>query len=185
MRVVIVYESMYGNTRQIANAIAEGFELAADATIEPVGAIEQMKLDDIDLLVVGAPTHAHGMSRPSTRKAAAEAACDPQSTVTLEAGARDNGVREWLESLSTRNGYAAAFDTRVKGPAWVMGSAAKGIARELRRTGFTVISRPASFFVTKNNELRPDERARATQWGRELAGMLLLSAEPAARHRET
>jgi hypothetical protein len=175
MRVLIVYESMYGNTREIADAIATGFELAADVTIQPVGAVEHMKLDDIDLLVVGAPTHAHGMSRPSTRKAAAETAFAPESTLTLEPESRGNGVREWLESLPAHAGKAAAFDTRLKGPAWMTGSAAKSIARGLRRRGRTVVSRPTSFFVTRDNQLRLDERTRATAWGAQLAGTLLLS----------
>jgi hypothetical protein len=175
MRVVVVYESMYGNTRQVAAAIAKGFELSADVTIEPIGAAEHMKLDDVDLLVVGGPTHAHGMSRPSTRKAAAEAALKSKNNVTLDPGTQGDGVREWLQSLPARKGKAAAFDTRLNGPAFLTGSAAKGITRSLKRKGYTVVSEPTSFFVTKDNRLRPDERARATAWGGELAGMLLLS----------
>jgi flavodoxin-like protein len=181
MRVVICYESMYGNTRQVAEAIATGVGPTADVTIEPIGAIEHMNLDDVDLLVAGAPTHAHGMSRPSTRKAAAEMAFDPQKNLTLEPGARGNGVREWLESLPARPGTAAAFDTRIRGPAWMMGSAAKGIARELRRQGFTVATKPMSFFVTKDNRLHTGELDRATAWGRELAGMLLPIEGPSRR----
>jgi flavodoxin len=181
MRVVVVYESMYGNTRQIADAIAKGFASAADVTIEQIGPAEHMRLDDVDLLVVGGPTHARGMSRQSTRKAAAEAALKPKSNVTLEAGTQGHGVREWLELMKQGKGKAAAFDTRIKGPAWIMGSAAKGIARGLTQKGFTLVSEPTSFFVTKDNVLRPDERARATAWGEELAGLLLL--DPAATLR--
>ena len=73
MKVVIVYESMYGNTHHVANAIGAGFDGVADVSVVAVDEASQQLVDTADLLVVGGPTHVHGMSRPSTRKAAVEA----------------------------------------------------------------------------------------------------------------
>ena len=64
MRAVIVYESMYGNTRAVAETVAA--ELGGSAV-----SVADASADDLagaDLLVVGAPTHAWNMSRPSTRR---------------------------------------------------------------------------------------------------------------------
>ena len=71
MRALVIYESMYGNTHLIADAIAAGLA-EADAAVEtvPVGAATPDRLASAELVVVGGPTHIHGMSRASTRKAA-------------------------------------------------------------------------------------------------------------------
>ena len=71
-KVVVVYESMYGNTHLIAEAIGKGFGQAttAEIVVVPVAEAEQ-QLDRADLIVVGGPTHTHGMSRATTRQAAA------------------------------------------------------------------------------------------------------------------
>jgi flavodoxin len=76
MRALIVYESMFGNTRQIAEAVAEGLRAGHDAAPVEVGLVEvgeaPATVADVDLLVVGGPTHALGMSRPETRQSATE-----------------------------------------------------------------------------------------------------------------
>ncbi|MBG0822683.1 hypothetical protein HS048_18260 [Planomonospora sp. ID91781] len=84
----------------------------------------------MDLLVVGAPTHAFGMSRPATRQSAAQQA--PAGLVS-----KGRGLREWLAALDDHVPAvaAAAFDTRVENP-WVPGSARHGADRRLRRKGF-------------------------------------------------
>lgn len=60
MKIVVVFESMFGNTRQVAAAIAEG--------LAPSGAVDSVTVNDAgakdaaesaDLLVVGGPTHVH------------------------------------------------------------------------------------------------------------------------------
>src|ERR1700744_3660176 len=105
MRAVIVYESMYGNTHAVANCIARGMRHeACDVTVVPVGQATPDLIGHFDLLVVGGPTHVHGLSRPSTRKSAAEAAGAPGSTFTLEPGALGPGLREWLHDLKPGGG---------------------------------------------------------------------------------
>ena len=72
MRALVVYESMYGNTKEIAAAVADGLSTRMPVQLTEVGAAPTVLADDIGLLVVGGPTHAHGMSKPESRASAAE-----------------------------------------------------------------------------------------------------------------
>jgi hypothetical protein len=172
MRVVIVYESMYGNTHVVADAIGAGLEPAADVIVVPVSKANPELLNDAALVVVGGPTHVHGMSRATTRKGAAEAAQKPDSGLALEPGALGPGLRDWLGTLGRCSAKAAAFDTRATGPAALTGRASKGIARELRRHDFDMAAEPESFIVTKDNHLIVGETARARAWGAQLAARI-------------
>jgi flavodoxin len=169
MRAVIVYESMYGNTRLVAEAIAEGMRPVHDVAVVPVRDAGPEVVAGAQIVVVGGPTHAHGMSRPRTRQAAAEMAEKSKPPVALEEGATGSGVRDWLDSLAFPNVFAASFDTRVHMPAALTGRASKGIDRELSRRGVHRIAEPESFFVTKEGTLEAGEAARARHWGEQLA----------------
>jgi hypothetical protein len=169
MRAVVVYESMYGNTHLVAEAIADGLRAEADVAVLAVAEADAATLAGADLLVVGAPTHVHGMSRPSTRAAAAEAAEKPESTLVLDSSVNGPGVREWLDQLGTVVMPAAAFDTRIGGPSWLTGRASKRIARGLRRQGARLVARPQSFLVTKDSALKAGEVDAARAWGMSLA----------------
>jgi hypothetical protein len=168
MRAVIVYESMYGNTHHIAEAIAEGLRDSCDVAVEAIEDAQSAAVDGADLLVVGGPTHVHGMSRESTRKAAVKDAA--QRGVDLDENAPGPGLREWLAALPSDKSAAAAFDTRMKGPAIFTGQASRRTAHLLRSHGHRLIAAPESFFVTKDNTLLDGELERARQWGHELAG---------------
>ena len=173
MKAVIVYESMFGNTRAIAGAIAEGLGAMCDTEVVGVAEAERRTIDDADLLVVGGPTHAWGMSRPSTRKGAPSYASKPGSDLVLEPGADSGpGVREWMASLGRVDGRAAAFDTRLRAPAALTGRASKGIGKELSEHGLELVMSPQSFFVTKKNHLLAGESERARAWGAQLATMI-------------
>jgi hypothetical protein len=165
MKAKVVYESMYGNTHLIAEAIAAGLGGAFDVTVIPVSRAGPEVLADADLVVVGGPTHAHGMSRAATRKAAIEAASKPVSPLRIEPDAEGPGLREWFDSLGIYPVRAAAFDTRMHAPAAFTGRASKGVARLLTAHGFAVVAEPESFLVTKQDRLEPDELTRARDWG--------------------
>lgn len=172
MRALIVYESMFGNTHRVAEMIGEALGEHGDATVVPVPDARPEMLEGIDLLVVGGPTHVHGMSRPSTRRSAPDSVTS-ESDLTLDPDWEGDGVREWLGSLgdggSTR---AAAFDTRIDVSPMLSGRASKGIAKKLRHHGFSVVVEPESFLVTKENHLEPDEAAHARRWADDLASTL-------------
>lgn len=164
MHIVVVYESMFGNTREVAAAVAQ----ALDAAATPVAAVDAAELARADLLVVGAPTHMLGLSRPKSRRAAGEVAAKPDSGVRLEPGFDGPGVREWLADTGALPQLVAVFDTRLHQPAW-LGHAARPTARRLRRRGARLLVPPESFFVGKDNTLEPGELERAERWGAELA----------------
>ena len=169
MRAVVVYESMYGNTHLVADAIGAGLRTAFDVSVIPVSEANPAVLADADLIVVGGPTHAHGMSRAATRKAAVKAANKPVSPLRAEPGALGPGLRDWFASLGHYPVKAAAFDTRFHGPAALTGRASKAVTRLLRAHGFDVVAEPESFQVTKQDRLEPQETARARDWGTRLA----------------
>jgi flavodoxin len=52
MSTIVVYESIYGNTRAIALAVAEGLGEATACSVDEA----PPNLQDADLLVVGGPT---------------------------------------------------------------------------------------------------------------------------------
>ena len=104
-----------------------------------------------------------------TRKAAVDAANKPGSGLHLDAHATSLGLREWFAALPRTGAKAAAFDTRLHGPALLTGRASRGISRLLHKHGFEVAIKPESFFVTKANTLDESEEQHATEWGRGLA----------------
>jgi hypothetical protein len=182
MKTVIIYESMFGNTRAVADAIATGLGDGTDAVVVPVGQARPELLDGADLVVVGGPTHVHGMSRAATRKGAAEMAGKPGSELTLEPGAEGPGLRDWFDQLGRSRLAAAAFDTRLTGRTILTGQASKAITRLLRQHGFRMVAGPESFLVTKDNRLRPGERDRARDWGRRLSSKVVAMKVDAADH---
>jgi hypothetical protein len=168
MRALIVYESMFGSTRDIARAIAEGLRPAipvdvvgvedAPGTLGVVG-------DDVSMLIVGAPTHPFGLSRPRSRVAAAG------RDTTLPMATTDHGLREWLDELPRTTGQrdALAFETRLRVRGWP-GSAAKAAGKRLRKTGYRLLWPPQTFYVADlTGTLVEGELQRARMWGRWLA----------------
>ena len=178
MSRVVVYESMYGNTHRIADAIGRGLAGGSDVSIVPVAGAGPKVLRGADLVVAGGPTHVHGMSRASTRRAAVEEKKD--DGLKIDPAASGPGLREWLSSLEGAGVAAAAFDTRVAGPAAVTGRASKGIAKELRRHGFALVTEPESFLVDKMSRLKPGEEERAEAWGVALAAAAQRASKGAA-----
>jgi hypothetical protein len=169
MRAVIIYESMFGNTHRIARAIASGLEPGNEVAVVPVAGAARELMDGADLIVAGGPTHVHGMSKASTRKAAVEQADKSAGQLTLDPNADGPGLRDWLGSPGEMSGLAAAFDTRLAGPAVLTGRASKGIAKLLERRGLTLLAEPESFLVSRDNALQPGEEDRARGWGEKLA----------------
>jgi hypothetical protein len=172
MHAIVVYESMYGNTRHVAEAIARGLDASTPVRVVPVSMAQDIEPADYDLIVVGGPTHVHAMSRQSTRHAAQEAAMASAGDLAMEPDATSEGVREWLGSLSGMAGYAAAFDTRLDAAPLLTGRASKGIARLLESGGFALVAEPESFLVDKDTHLLAGEEERAQAWGEHLAMQL-------------
>lgn len=178
MEVLVVYESSYGNTHLIAEAIGEGVGSAHTVHVVPVAKATRDLVDSADLVVVGGPTHIHGMSRAATRDKAVEAAHRPGSTLVLDADAEGPGLQEWFSELGQFNKNAAAFDTRFDGSPLLTGRASKGISKQLRHHDFHEIASPTSFLVTKETHLAEGQQAAAREWGESLAHVLAGYKDP-------
>ena len=95
MRALVVYESMYGNTRAVAGDIADGLRAGYEVRVVPVAEATAERVAGADLLVVGGPTHMHGLSSASTRRTAAKAAAKDGSELRLEPDAGGPGWTAW------------------------------------------------------------------------------------------
>ena len=172
MRAVVLYESMYGNTHQVATAIGDGLREGFDEVqVVPAGDAGAERVGGADLLVVGGPTHAHSISRASTRHQAVEDARNPDHDLEVDPDAEGPGIRDWI-ATAPATGRFAAFDTRVDLPVLLSGRASKAISRKLRHHGLAEVVDPESFLVTKDSELEPGETDRARDWGRQIAKRL-------------
>ena len=161
---------MYGHTHRVAEAVASGMSHLGEVEVHPISEIDPAGTGELDLLVVGGPTHVHGLSRPSTRRAAITEA-EEDDAIELDADAPGPGLRSWLQGLpSVKDRMAVAFDTRIDKPVILVGSAARGIRRHLRSHGFAMVLDPESFFVEgSGGPLADGELERASKWGVDIA----------------
>jgi len=181
MRAAVVYESMFGNTRAVAEAIGKGLEEgladrgaeAGTVVVLAVGEAGAGSLD-VDLLVVGGPTHMRRMTSVRTREMRARSGGKSPGSWAADTEHWERavamGIREWLANLPVKSGggRAAVFDTRLSLMPAV--GAAPHIALSLRSRGYRIDERPRCFFVeSAQGPLKPGERERARAWGAALA----------------
>jgi flavodoxin len=163
MKALVVYESMFGNTAEVARSVADGLADHLDVTVRAVADAPAQLTEPYDLVVVGGPTHALSMSRPSTRADAVEQGA-PETV-------KETGIREWLDGLGDgpRTALFATFDTRAEKARHMPGSAAKKAARVARKQGFSLADKKKSFFVDgMQGPLEAGETSRARAWGERL-----------------
>jgi len=158
MRILVAYNSAYGNTEAIARSIADALAPTGTVEVRPVAEAAPVDAAAIDLLVVGGPTQRHGASP---------------------------ALVAWLGELPA-DGLAgvpaAAFDTRYRMAKLISGAAGETVARWLRRAGCRLVVPPESFFVERDDppegqerrheleRLEPGEVERAAEWARSLPG---------------
>jgi hypothetical protein len=165
LRALVVYESMFGNTEKVAGAVLHGLQHeGVDTGLVEAGSAPATLPDDLDLLVVGGPTHGFSMSRASTRADAVRQGAPAERTAT--------GIREWLASVrlgGERRPVVAAFDTRVTKVRWIPQAAGPSAARAARRRGLEVVAKPVGFLVDDiRGPLLDNELEHAVAWGRRL-----------------
>jgi len=172
-RALVVFESMFGNTEKVAGEVARGLRMAGmDTGLVEVHAAPATLSAEVDLLVVGGPTHAFGMSRASTREDAVRQGAPAQRG--------DLGLRDWLRDVrlpEKRVPELATFDTRVTKVRWLPKAAASAAARAGRVRGLHQVAKPIGFLVDDlKGPLVERELERAFGWGRRLG------TEHLARH---
>jgi flavodoxin len=156
---MIVYDSVHGNTEQVAHTVAEGVGQALgspeDVEVRRVNEVDPGQLPDLDILIVGAPTHA---LQPSP---AAKTFLKSIPSGALK-GVRVAGFDTRLDVEETGPGILI-FVTRI------FGYAAKPIADRLRRKGGTLALPPEGFIVEDaEGPLREGELERAADWARSI-----------------
>ncbi|MFT4108972.1 flavodoxin family protein [Propionicimonas sp.] len=163
MSVLIVTESLFGNTLHVAEAIGAGIaEVRGRGSVRVLHAScapEELPAD-LDLLVVGAPTHTLSLPDAGTRADAIRrgAAADAHA-----------GVREWIDHVTIPDRVSVAtFDTSVHSRIQ-LGTAARAAARALRRRGARTTVGPSFWVTGMEGPLADGELTRATEWGRRLA----------------
>ncbi len=144
MKALVVFDSVAGNTRKIAEAIASG--IAGGTKAVSVGSAEAKDLGRVSLLIVGSPTYG---GRPTEAM--------QNFMASVESSARDLSV--------------AAFDTRLRMKlVKLFGFAADKIADRFKQIGSSVEEKPAGFIVTgRTGPLAEGELERASAWGQELS----------------
>lgn len=158
MRALVVYESTYGNTQQLATAIRDGLAETMAVDLRSVDDNTPFVLADYQLVVVGGPTHAYGMSTPESRAHA-------RGRQPVE-GASSAGVRDWLPWIDS--GYAgvvAVFDSRCGRHRRWPGSASRSMGRYLRKAGIRVFDRHSFLVAAVTGPLRDGELYQARLWG--------------------
>ena len=161
-KALIVVESYFGNTRAIAEAVAAGLiEGGVDAQVVDVSQAPSALPADLDLLVLGAPTHNRGLPTATSRAKACEQA---------GSGEASHGIGGWLETTAIpASTGAVAFDTVIS-KGWLSGSAAKAIAKALQRQQGRRTALVRSFVVAASKgPLAAGQESDARSWGRELA----------------
>ncbi|WP_435770859.1 flavodoxin family protein [Nocardioides sp. SYSU DS0651] len=159
---LVLYESMFDNTAFVADAVARGLGRAGYAVhCLPVSSLAATGPVDVDLIVLGAPTHAFSLSRPQTRADAVRQGAAPDRARI--------GAREWIAAVrpeSFGTDRVAVFDTRVAKVRRLPLAAGATAGRLLRRRGFRLLRKPVAFLVEDTRgPLVAGELARAERWG--------------------
>ena len=142
MKALVIYDSMYGNTEQIAKAIAGA--IAGEVKLLRVGEVKFSELESTSLLIIGSPT---------------------------QVGSPTKVTQEFLNRLPSIKGIGvAAFDTRLATKlVGIFGYAAGKIAGKLKENGGNLISPPEAFFVKgRTGPLKDGELERAATWAKTL-----------------
>jgi flavodoxin I len=125
-KAVIMFDTRYGNTEKIAQALAEGIRKnSMEAESLNIRDVSISTLVEYDFVAIGGPTHYTTASEP---------------------------IKDFLRKLDQANlkgKYGFAFDTRVD--SFWAGSAAKLIERKLKALGLKIV-RPHSSAIVRGAE---------------------------------
>jgi len=151
MKILIVYDSVFGNTEKIAKAIGDSFGAEDNAEVLKVSDVKPEQLQNLDLLIVGSPTRAF---KPT------------KAIVDFLIKIPANGLKEVnVAAFDTRISTTDANSRLLNGLVRVFGYAAKPIADKLQKKGGNLMASPEGFFV-KDSEgpLKDGELERAVNW---------------------
>lgn len=164
MQALIVAESWFGNATAIAEHIAEGLgALNVSASVVGIADAPEHVTAEYDLLIIGAPTHAGGLSNESSR----------QDVVDSGGPEGHTGVREWIEQVDIADGVKVASFTTLLDDSNPDETAANAVAKRLSERFPGKVIELKTFLVEESKgPLAYGEDEAAKAWGQDLADSL-------------
>jgi len=158
MKALLVYDSVYGNTERIAQAIGHVLGVRNEIRVLRVGDVKPTDLANLNLLIVGSPTQRF-RATPAIKQ--------------FIAGIRQgelNGVQ--VTAFDTRLGMEDMPSPILPPFVRIFGYAAKPIAASLVNKGGKLRMPPEGFLVKgMEGPLKEGELERAARWAEQMAGM--------------
>jgi flavodoxin I len=155
VKALVVYDSFFGNTEKVAQAIGAALSAQAEVQVVRVNQLAQEQLSGLDILVVGSPTRAFSAS-PDTKKFLARI-----PTGTLK-GVRSAGFDTRI-ALEDTNSRVLPFFVKL------FGYAAEPIARQLVKKGARQVVAPQGFIVMgTEGPMKDGELERAAEWAQKM-----------------
>ncbi len=149
MKVLVVYDSVFGNTEKVAQAMASALGCEACR----VNAVTPEQLAGLDALIVGSPTQAFQALKP------VKAFLKSIPAGSLK-GVKVAGFDTRMDVKEVNNAVLTAFSK-------AFGYAAEPIGKQLVKKGGTQAVVPAGFIVTgEKGPLRDGELERAAEWAK-------------------
>lgn len=156
MKVLLVYDSFFGNTEQIAGAIGNGLGAQEKMELVRVKDFRFEQLNAVDLFIVGSPTRGF---RPSETISKMLAGIPEKHLAGVRVAAFDTRVS--LETIQS-----AVLRALVR----IGGYAADSIAKKLNKKGGRLVAAPEGFFVQeREGPLLAGEIERAADWAQKLS----------------
>lgn len=154
MKAIVIYDSQYGNTEEVAKAIGKGF--GEEAKVVRVGDVKVEDIAPYHFVVIGSPT---------------------------QGGRQTAAVKAFLDNVpaeALKDKRLAAFDTRLKNVLVKMfGYAAPRIEAAIKEKGGNTTAQPQGFFVKgRRGPLLDGELDRATTWAQAIAAGVPTSQMP-------
>jgi len=142
VKVLLVYDSAFGNTEKVAKAVADVLKTMGEVEIKRPDAVGSGSLKGVDLLVVASPTQGGRATKPLQ---AFMDAIPADGLAGIQTAAFDTGMKMWIARL--------------------LGYASKRMARQLQKKGGKAVAAPEVFFVAgRSGPLVDGELERAREW---------------------
>lgn len=156
MNTLITFESFFGNTEEIARAIAGARGLDPQSAALRVSDVDPQRLENLDLLIVGSATRGF---KPCP---------DTQHFLKAIPAGHLQGVK--IAAFDTRIDIATVDNAFLTFMVRLFGYAAEPIDKALRKKGGTPVAPPAGFLVEDSEgPLRAGEIERAAAWAKAIA----------------